>query len=126
MKIDYNKYHWIPKNYRPYLEQRIKEDGLTEAEAISLINECFTRLSGLWAWISPTGEIFRLGYACHDWVAIEIFGVDVRKIEVKFGRVTELTWYSEEKVFKWVERPTKKQIEAYYKLHDELKKKFNG
>ena len=95
---------------------------MTAFEAGMLAETCFRMLGGIWAWISPTGEIFRVKYACHDWVAEEIFGMTVREIESKFGRVTDTTYKSEDKVFKHVTRPTKKQIDAYHGYYEEIKK----
>jgi hypothetical protein len=121
VRIDYEEFHWIPKNFRPYIDKRIKDKAMTAFEAGMLAETCFRTLGGIWAWISPSGEIFRVNIACHDWAAYEIFGMTVREMESKFGRVTHTTYDTEDKVFKYVDRPTKKQIDAYYKHYEEIK-----
>lgn len=77
--------------------------------------------SGKNAWVSPLGEVIYVSYTAHDIVAEVFLGLSAENAEKKYARISyrqgDISAKDlEEMALSWVERPTKKQIDAVDKI----------
>lgn len=77
------------------------------------------------AWVSPSGEVIYVRYTAHDIVAEVFLGMSPEDAERKYARISYRPGMNTrcdlvEDALRWVERPTKKQIDTVDRIFQEI------
>lgn len=121
----------FPKVYQKHIQKRLDEmtfDPIEDEEFSSLnakknsfLSRCYEECFGVYGWISPNGTIYTCGFTSHDWIVQNVFNRNIEDFEKIYGRFSITNSSSEERVFRYVTRTTKKQIDSYYSMFSKLK-----